>query len=307
MKKGLFIANVVMVLLLICACAMDVPFTEGTKTAAREVLLYYPNAQGCVVPVAARGIVEGNMLDYLTYSEETAATLVPYGLRPALSQGADLQLSLSGGEAMVDIVGFSPASEREERGAVDSVVATLLSRGDIDSVRVLADGGEKTFFGTDISQVFTHYVPNAEQGIYSKTAQGVTLYFMDADTLQLVPVTRYTTQKPDVETAVLEFIAGPKQGLNLINGLPGEVYLLDIQQTDAGVALNFSKNFASIMEQEDVERGVLAALGMTCTQFDGVENISIMVEGMQYQPEAEQAVFFNTVYFTGGNNEDTSK
>lgn len=307
MRRVLLAVFLAALLLLICACSGADPYTEGTKASSGGVSLYYPNAYGCVVPVSAQGIVEGNVLDYLTYSEDTAAALAPYGLKPALSQGASVSVALNGGEATVDIVGFSPASEREERAAVESILGTMLARGDVDSVRVLMDGGEKTVFGTDISQVFTDFSPNEEQGVYSKTAQGITLYFMDADTLQLVPVTRYTTEKPDMETAVGEFIKGPKQGLNLINGLSGEVSLLEIGETEQGVALNFSRNFASIMEQEDLERGVLAALGKICTQFEGVENVSILVEGMPYEPQAEETVFSNTVVFIGGSNEDTGK
>ena len=48
--------------------------------------------------------------------------------------------------------------------------------------------------------------------------------------------------------------------------------------------VNFTREFADLVQESDGGRLALKALVLTCTQFEGVERVEILVEGEAFDP-----------------------
>jgi germination protein M len=100
----------------------------------------------------------------------------------------------------------------------------------------------------------------------------------------VVPVTRMVYSKPDVNTAVLELAKGPSTQSPLERALPAGCGLIDVKVEDGVAKVNFTREFADLVENTDGGRLALKALVLTCTQFEGIEEVEIFVEGQGYDP-----------------------
>ena len=100
----------------------------------------------------------------------------------------------------------------------------------------------------------------------------------------VVPVTRMVYSNADVNTAVLELAKGPSAQSPMESALPAGCGLIDVQLVDGVAKVNFTKEFANLVQNSDGGRLALKALVLTCTQFDGVKSVQILVEGEPYDP-----------------------
>ena len=112
----------------------------------------------------------------------------------------------------------------------------------------------------------------------------VTLYFPCDSGSVVVPVTRMVYSNADVNTAVLELAKGPSAMSPLERALPAGCGLIDVQVKDGTAKVNFTREFADLVENTDGGRLALKALVLTCTQFEGIERVEILVEGEAYDP-----------------------
>ena len=110
------------------------------------------------------------------------------------------------------------------------------------------------------------------------------LYFPCESSSVVVPVTRMVYSNADVNTAVLELAKGPSAQSPLESALPAGCGLIDVQLVDGVAKVNFTKEFANLVETSDGGRLALKALVLTCTKFDGVKRVEILVEGEPYDP-----------------------
>ena len=172
---------------------------------------------------------------------------------------------------------------------VSAVVQTLTEFDTVEEVEFLIGGQklESLPHGTDISGTFTRgdiNLESSEDAAGAEAAQSVTLYFPSEAGTVVVPVTRMVYSSPDINTAVLELTKGPSATGSLENVLPAGCGLIDVTVEDGTAKLNFTKEFADIALNSDGGRMALKALVLTCTQFDGISAVEILVEGEPFDP-----------------------
>jgi len=178
---------------------------------------------------------------------------------------------------------------------VSAVVYTLTEFPTVTEVEFLVDGQKrsKLTHGTDVSGVFYRESLNLESvDAWSVSAMAgarqVQLYFPSDNGRLLVPVTRMVHSEPDINTAVLELAKGPRRDSGLQQPLPEDVGLVDVKVSNGTATVSFTKEFVRIAEQSDGGLQALRALMLTSTQYPGVTNVRILVDGQEYTPQVPQ-------------------
>lgn len=274
------------------------PTAVPQSTGTVQTTVYYQDNYGYLVPVTRtvpeeEGIAKAtlSLMVKSAYNDMEAARL---GLRTVLPEGTDIDLDiLSDGTARIDLGKqvLSMSDAASEANMVAAVVQTLTEFPTVQKVSFLVDGQktEKLPQGTDISGVFERGVLNLESsagGLEPSQARTVQLYFPGETSSLLVPVTRMVYGQDDIHTAVLELAKGPSAASPLDAALPAGCGLIGVQVENGVATINFTKEFIRIAEDTDGGRAALRALVLTCTQFEGVNQVKIQVEGEDYDPGA---------------------
>lgn len=272
---------------------------QDDRNAAQTVstVVYYQDNYGYLVPVMCNvayqdGIAKAT-LKMMVQSPENDMNAARLGLRTVLPENTTFDLDICDGLARIDlskeVLGLADAAA--ESNMVTAIVQTLTEFDSVDRVEFLVGGQklEKLTHGTDISGAFERGEINLESAISlsgDSSLKPVMLYFPCESTNVVVPVTRMVYSNADVNTAVLELAKGPSTQSPLERALPAGCGLIDVR-VEGGVAkVNFTREFAQMVEETDGGRLALKALVLTCTQFEGVDSVEIYVEGEPYDPGA---------------------
>ena len=105
----------------------------------------------------------------------------------------------------------------------------------------------------------------------------------------LVPVTRTVFSPHDVSTAILELAKGPHADSGLEAPLPGSCGVKSVSVRNGVVTIDFSREFAAVSQQSDGGQQALQAVLYTASQFPGVKQVSILVDGKPWQSEPQAA------------------
>jgi len=283
--------------------ASPVP-TQSAQGETMSTTVYYQDNYGYLVPVVRQipledGIAKatlGLMVKSL-YNDMEAARL---GLKTVLPENTQVELDISGGVARVDLSDevTKLSDALSESVMVSAIVQTLTEFDTVDSVRITVEGRElsKLPNGTNISGSLTRREINVESTALSgEGMSSVTLYFPAEDGSLLVPVTRMVYGDGDIETAVLELAKGPRASGQLENALPGDVGLIGVKVVDGVAIINFTSEFMDIVEQTDGGRMALRALMLTCSRFEGVQGVKVLVDGEDYDPGVDTMAFPDNV------------
>lgn len=260
-----------------------------------STIVYYQDNDGYLVPVMCTvpmedGIAKAtlNMMVQSVGNDMQAARL---GLRTVLPENTTIDLDIAGGLARIDLSKevLSLADAAAEMNMVTAIVQTLTEFDTVQEVEFLIGGQklEKLPHGTNISGRFKRGDLNLEAAAGAMTvsdARPVTLYFPSESGAVVVPVTRLVYSNPDINTAVLELVKGPSATGSLENVLPAGCGLIDVTVEDGVAKLNFTREFADLALNSDGGRMALKALVLTCTQFEGVKSVVILVEGEPFDP-----------------------
>lgn len=273
--------------------------TQSLETAASgagermSTVVYYQDNYGYLVPVMCSMTYEDGVakatLQKMIQSPENDMAAARLGLRTVLPEGTKIDLDIHGGLARIDLSRevLALADAAAESGMISAIVQTLTEFDSVRQVEFLVGGQkiDKLTHGTDISKPFERGEINLESSVASAASlEPVTLYFPCESGSVVVPVTRMVYSNADVNTAVLELAKGPSTQSPLERALPAGCGLIDVQVEDGCAKVNFTKEFASLVENSDGGRLALKALVLTCTQFEGVERVEILVEGERYDP-----------------------
>lgn len=272
----------------------------------QATVVYYQDGDGYLVPVQrqvgkqdgiAKATLELMVKD--TYNDMEAARM---GLLTVIPEGTKFDLNIQDGKARIDVSKEALATfdAEQEANMVSAVVYTLTEFPTVKEVEFLVDGQKrsKLTHGTDVSGVFRRANLNLE-GVESTAtmadANQLQLYFPSDNGRLLVPVTRMVYSNADINTAMLELAKGPRKDSGLQQPLPNDVGLIDVKVNNGIATVNFTKEFVSVAEQSDGGQQALRALILTCTQFPGVKEVKVQVDGKAYTlpfPK-EQATFAN--------------
>lgn len=278
-----------------------------------KTVVYYQDGEGYLVPVTREiektdGIARA-ALSLMVASGPNDLAAARLGLKTTVPEGTKVELDIADGKARVDLSkeALNCSSAEQENIMVQSVAQTLCGFDTVQEVTFLFDGQKRSRLthGTDVSGVFTGSYVNPE-GIetLSTGADAVRLYFPSSTGRMLVPVTRTVYSDADVTTAMVELLKGPKPDSGLEAPLPENCAIRSVTMKNGVVTLDFSRAF---LDAAGSDAGVqtVRAVVFTASQFPGVKQVKITVEGIEYQPPQEaQSTFLNqeteiTTYYPG--------
>lgn len=114
-----------------------------------------------------------------------------------------------------------------------------------------------------------------------KSASLLRLYFPSATGRMLVPVTRVVYSDADITTAMVELCHGPKADSGLERAMPEGCAVKNVSMKNGVVTINLTKEFAPEDGQDQVQ--MLRAIVYTASQFPGVKEVKLQVEGAPYE------------------------
>lgn len=270
--------------------------TSGKEASAGvDTVVYFQDNYGYLVPVMMsvpleEGIAKAT-LSLMVKSSANDMQAARLGLRTVIPENVSMDLDISSGKARIDLSkeALNVADAAAELNMVTAIVQTLTEFDTVSSVEFLFGGQklETMNFGTDVSGAFTRGDLNLETTSVSTSASAslhkLTLYFPGESGSVVVPVTRMVYSDADIDTAVLELTKGPSSDA-LNEAMPGGCGLIGVTVEDGVAKVNFTKEFMQIVNNVDGGRIALKALVLTCTQFEDVDSVEILVEGERYDP-----------------------
>ena len=277
------------------ADAASTDSAADAKAATMSTVVYYQDNYGYLVPVMCTlpyedGVAKAT-LNRMIQSPENDMQAARLGLKTVLPEGTTIDLDISDGLARIDLGKevMNMADAAAESNMIAAIVQALTEFESVERVEFLVGGQklDKLTHGTNISKTFERGEINLEtsvSAINSGELKPVVLYFPCESSSVVVPVTRMVYSNADVNTAVLELAKGPSAQSPLESALPAGCGLIDVQLVDGVAKVNFTKEFANLVQNSDGGRLALKALVLTCTQFDGVKSVQILVEGEPYDP-----------------------
>ena len=277
--------------------------TVSSDVPMQSTVVWYEDGDGYLVPVTRQipqqeGIAKAT-LALMVQSSENDLAAARLGLRTVIPEGTTFDLDISGGKARVDMSAqaLNCSSADEELLMVQATAAALCGFDTVEEVSFLFDGQKRSQLtnGTDVSGVFSLDSVNVESVATmadSTYADQVQLYFPSASGRMLVPVTRTVFSPADLPTAILELVKGPKTDSGLETPVPGDCGVKSVKLKDGVATIDFTKEFAAIAQQDDGGQQAIRAVLFTASQFPGVKQVQILVEGEPYQSEPETASTF---------------
>lgn len=267
--------------------------TESAETVQRE--LYLLDANGLVVPQTLtlpkqEGVLK-QLLEYLV-ADGPVAELLPSGFQAVLPAGTSVTVNLNE-EDKTAVADFSTEFEdyepAKEQQILQAITWTLTQFDSVDKVQIRINGYDqevmphnKTPIGDGVSRSDGINL-ESNQVVDLVNSEEVVLYFMghQGDSRYYVPVTRRVEAGEDaLTTAVNELIDGPSIGTSLVSGIQSKANLLaDPEVKDGTLTLDFNEHILESSENMAVSQDVLNMLVLTLTEQNGVDKVSIEVNG----------------------------
>ena len=278
------------------AAELQASLEDGAST--REVTLYYKDLMGYLVPVNCEipweeGIAKATLKQMIS-SEENDLQAARLGLLTALPEGLEVDMDIIGQLAKVSLSTecMQCVDAEEENAMVCAIVSALTEFDSISEVQILVAGEQVDHltFGTDVSAPLTRADLNLESvsaDVDTAGAGTVQVFFESEASGCMVPITRTVFSNEDIDTAVLELLKGPREDSGLAACIPKGVGLISVKQSDGVVTINMSKEFQKVMEQADGGAAAVKALVLTCSQFEGVKEVKLQVEGKDFELDTE--------------------
>lgn len=278
------------------AAELQASLEDGAST--REVTLYYKDLMGYLVPVNCEipweeGIAKATLKQMIS-SEENDLQAARLGLLTALPEGLEVDMDIIGQLAKVSLSTecMQCVDAEEENAMVCAIVSALTEFDSISEVQILVAGEQvdQLTFGTDVSAPLTRADLNLESvsaDVDTAGAGTVQVFFESEASGCMVPITRTVFSNEDIDTAVLELLKGPREDSGLAACIPKGVGLISVKQSDGVVTINMSKEFQKVMEQADGGAAAVKALVLTCSQFEGVKEVKLQVEGKDFELDTE--------------------
>lgn len=260
-----------------------------------STVVYYQDNYGYLVPVMCNvayqdGIAKAT-LKMMVQSPENDMNAARLGLRTVLPENTTFDLDIADGLARIDLSKevLELADAAAESNMITAIVQTLTEFDSVDRVEFLIGGQKRDTLthGTDVSGSFERGDINLETAVSASLDEklnSVQLYFPCESGNVVVPVTRMVYPKADLNTALMELAKGPGAQSPLEGTIPDGCGLISAELKDGVARVNFTREFAKLVENTDGGRLALRALVLTCTQFEGVDRVEILVEGEPYDP-----------------------
>ncbi|WP_033828262.1 GerMN domain-containing protein [Bacillus andreraoultii] len=275
---------------------LDVTKDDGAETEKEgkvKTELYLIDKDGYVVPqtfeLPNTESVAKQALDHLV-KDGPITDQLPNDFRAVLPAGTETSVDIKDGVATVNFSNeFTEYAPEDELKILQSVTWTLTQFDSIEKVNLKLNGKqlkEMPVNGTPINGELTRKNGiNIETNVADITnTYPVTVYYLaqSNEKSYYVPVTKRVSNKVDnpVMAVVNELIKGPNTSSTLYTLFMPDVQLVDEPKLDNGIVkLNFNENIYGSYDQKLVSKQVLEPLVLSLTEQEGVEGVSIQVNG----------------------------
>lgn len=273
----------------------DSGLVENDESAIKTEL-YLIDRNGYVVPrtfsLPNTESVAKQALEHLVTGGPLENALPP-DFRTVLPAGTEMTVDISDGLATVDFSReFAEYAPEDELKILQAVTWTLTQFDTVDRVKLLLNGNELTEMpvkGTPIPKTLNRQIGiNLEHSdvVDITNTRPVVIYFVAQNDHEVyyVPVTKRISLELDdedfVTAAVTELIKGPGLDSKLYSLFMPDVELVEEPEIKDGiVTLNFNENILSSYDQKIIAKGVLDTIALTLTENEGIEGITIKVNG----------------------------
>lgn len=195
---------------------------------------------------------------------------------------------LDGETAVVDfgretVKGFEAELEAEAL-LVKSLALTLTELQGISAVRFLVEGEQQEAVFGKINTANDLKRPraiNPEQPLVDEQSRYIRLWFSDPRGMLLIPVERAVkAEEANYKNALNELLEGPQPSSELLPVFPSGTKILGVETEGTTCIVNFSRE---LVEDNPLgtagERRILDALILTLTEFPGISQVKILIEG----------------------------
>ncbi|NLO86081.1 MAG: GerMN domain-containing protein [Clostridiales bacterium] len=283
-----------------------IPIEETMATETGETVstvVFYEDGEGYLVPVTRQvakteGIAKAT-LSLMVKESQNDMQAARMGLRTVIPEGTNFEIDIADGRANVNVSkeALNCSSAEQESLMVDAITNAMSCFATVEEVTLEFDGQKrsKLTYGTDVSGVFSGSNLNLESiETFSEDANLVQLYFPSQTGRLLVPVTRSVFSDADPTTAMIELAKGPKDDSGLERALPENCGIKGVTMKDGVVTVNFSQEFKQTLEETDGGNQTVRAILFTCSQFPGVKQVQVLVDGEKLEASPDtQTTFIN--------------
>ncbi len=256
--------------------------------------LYLIDKEGYVVPQTiplpnAAGIA-GQAIEYLVENGRVTEML-PNDFKAVLPADTQSSVNIKDGVATVDFSKeFKTYKKADELRILQAITWTLTQFASVETVKIQINGKELTEMpvnGTPISENLSRKDGiniDASDVLDIANTKAVTVYYLGGEEgySYYVPVTRRVDKEvtDNIEAVVNELVVGPNYTSNLLSDFASSVKLLDKPKIENGkVTLNFNEAIFGSFKEKIVSKHLLNSLVLSLTEQEGIESVSILVNG----------------------------
>ena len=267
----------------------DAPRAEATF---RRSTLYFISDEGFVVPVTKlvpweEGIAKA-CISYMISDPVNDAAAQKMGLSTAIPRGTSFTLSISDGNALIDLIGLpEQESAKRELNMIEAIVNTLTEFPTVSTVTITREGmGGRLENGTELPVRHAAYPLNPEVSelAASTGAEAATLYFPNMSGAVFIPVTRYLSGNAGIYSTVSALIEGSSQK-GLRSCFPKDTLLLGAAMENGRVTVNLSEDFKQVEEVYGLYSLAYRTLWLTLSERFAIDSLTIQVNGIEFAPE----------------------
>jgi germination protein M len=263
------------------------------ETVTRE--LYLIDSNGYVVPqtfeLEKKAGSAQQVLEYLV-DGGPVTNMLPEGFRAVLPPDTQMTTNLlEDGTLVIDFSNeFTEYKAEDEMRILQSLTYTLTQFDSIKKVNIKVNGHEQdvmpvnnTPINDGLSRVDGINIDNSDV-VDVMNSELITLYFMaqEGENTYYVPVTRRVseTSEDKIVATVKELVQGPGLVGGLVSEFNSEAELISEPVYKNGVVtLNFNEAILGNLEGTSISKHVLNSLVLSLTEQNGVESVSIQVNG----------------------------
>lgn len=275
----------------------DIDDVDGKKDDSEAKVqreLYLVDRDGYVVPrtiaLPESENAEKQVLEYLIEGGKVSSIL-PKGFRAVLPKGTAVNVEVKDGIATVDFSKeFANYKAEDEMKIIQSVTWTLTQFDTVKQVKLKMNGEELKEMpvnGYPLQSELTRKIGinhDLKNVVDISNTKAVVVYYVRQtdDEHYYVPVTkRVKTDGNHLLTAIVEqLIKGPDLQTPLFSALMPDVALLNEPKlANKIVTLNFNENILGSFDRNLISDEVLQSIVLTLTEQEGIEGVSIQVNG----------------------------
>lgn len=243
----------------------------------------------------AKNLLEGLII------EGSKNSIIPNGFRSIIPSGTTVKdVSLDNNILTIDFSkDILEINKEYEEKMIEALVYTLTSIDGIDKLIIKVEGEVLTKLpnsGKELpSPLDKSYGVNKKYDLTTtKDISSYTLYYVNKynDNNYYVPITKYVNGNSDdkIKVIIEELSYAPMLENKLMSYLNVDTKLIDYQQNDNKLSLNFDSNIYSSSEKKEIDKQVINTIGLSMTNQYNVDEVIFLVENKEISTFSEKNI-----------------